>query len=125
MRPQSLIINPEYSFTEGAQLCYQNCARCHGGRGGERLSPLPQQPGPSAGASTRTTTTACIEYGFTGFEHVGSIMPNWGGIASDYNPKVNPPGPGAIVNTSPVLTQTQINILIQFIRQWENYSTLP
>ena len=30
-----------------------------------------------------------------------------------------------MLNTSPVLSQTQINILIQFIRHWENYNTLP
>jgi hypothetical protein len=52
-------------------------------------------------------------------------MPNWGGIASDYNPVANPPGPGAVENKTPVLSQTQINILIQFIRQWEDYNTLP
>jgi hypothetical protein len=52
-------------------------------------------------------------------------MPNWGGIASDWNPTGDPPGPGAVLNTKPVLTQAQINILIQFIRHWESYTTLP
>jgi mono/diheme cytochrome c family protein len=121
---QNLIINPEYSFTEGAQLYYQNCARCHGGQGeGGAGPPLNNQD--RLGYFNEDYYYRCIQYGFTGFEHLGSIMPNWGGIASDYNPQVNPPGPGAVVNASPVLTQTQINILIQFIRQWENYNTLP
>jgi len=121
---QNLIINPEYSFTEGAQLYYANCARCHGGQGeGGAGPPLSNQD--RLGFFNEDYYYRCIEYGFTGFEHLGSIMPNWGGIASDYNPKANPPGPGAVLNKSPVLTQTQINILVQFIRQWESYNTLP
>jgi Cytochrome C oxidase, cbb3-type, subunit III len=121
---QNLIINPEYSFTEGAQLYYANCARCHGGQGeGGAGPPLNNQD--RLGFFNEDYYYRCIEYGFTGFEHLGSIMPNWGGIASDYNPQANPPGHGAILNTSPVLTQTQINLLVQFIRQWENYNTLP
>ena len=121
---QNLIINPEYSFTEGAQLYYLNCARCHGGQGeGGAGPPLNNQD--RLGYFNEDYYYRCIEYGFTGFEHLGSIMPNWGGIASDYNAQANPPGPGAVLNTSPVLSPTQINILIQFIRQWENYNTLP
>jgi hypothetical protein len=121
---QNLIVNPVYSFTEGAQLYYANCARCHGGQGeGGAGPPLSNQD--RLGYFNEDYYYRCIEYGFTGFEHVGSIMPNWGGIASDWNPRANPPGPGAVLNTSPVLTQTQINILVQFIRQWESYNTLP
>jgi hypothetical protein len=121
---QNLIINPEYSFTEGAQLYYANCARCHGGQGeGGAGPPLSNQD--RLGFFNEDYYYRCIEYGFTGFEHLGSIMPNWGGIAADYNPQTNPPGPGAVLNKSPVLTQTQINILVQFIRQWESYNTLP
>jgi Cytochrome C oxidase, cbb3-type, subunit III len=121
---QNLVINPEYDFTEGAQLYYQNCARCHGGLGeGGAGPPLNNQD--RLGYYNEDYYYRCIMYGFTGFEHYGSIMPNWGGIASDYNEAANPPGPGAVVNTSPVLSQTQINVLIQFIRQWEDYTTLP
>ncbi len=121
---QNLIINPVYTFTEGAQLYYANCARCHGGQGeGGAGPPLNNQD--RLGYFNEDYYYRCIEYGFTDFEHYGSIMPNWGGIASDYNKQTNPPGPGAVLNTSPVLTQTQINILIQFIRHWESYSTLP
>src|SRR5580704_7824194 len=121
---QNLIVNPEYSFTEGAQLYYANCARCHGGQGeGGAGPPLNNQD--RLGYFNEDYYYRCIEYGFTDFEHVGSIMPNWGGIASDWNPTQNPPGPGAVLNTQPVLTQGQINILIQFIRHWEDYNTLP
>ena len=121
---QNLIINPEYDFTAGAQLYYKYCVTCHGVQGeGGKGPPLSNQD--RLGYFNEDYYYRCIQYGFTGFEHVGSIMPNWGGIAADYNPHANPPGPGAVLNTSPVLTQTQINILIQFIRQWENYNTLP
>ena len=39
----------------------------------------------------------CIEYGFTDFEHIGSIMPNWGGTASDftYDPTRDKQKPGS------------------------------
>ncbi len=61
----------------------------------------------------------------TGFEHYGSIMPNWGSIAPGYSESADPPGPGGVVNQTRILSETQINILIQFIRQWEQYDTLP
>ena len=78
---QNLIVNPEYSFTEGAQLYYQNCARCHGGQGeGGAGPPLNNQD--RLGYFNEDYYYRCIEYGFTDFEHYGSIMPNWGGIAS-------------------------------------------
>lgn len=121
---ENLIVNPQYSFTEGAQLYYANCARCHGGLGeGGAGPPLNNQD--RLGYFNEDYYYRCIEYGFTGFEHYGSIMPNWGAIANDYNPTTNPPGAGAVVNQSRVLTEAQINILVQFIRQWENYTTLP
>ncbi len=121
---QNLIINPEYSFTEGAQLYYQNCARCHGGQGeGGAGPPLSNQD--RLGFFNEDYYYRCIEYGFTDFEHYGSIMPNWGGIASDYDKAKNPPGAGVVENTSPVLTPSQINILVQFIRHWEDYNTIP
>jgi hypothetical protein len=121
---QNLIVNPEYTFTEGAQLYYANCARCHGGQGeGGAGPPLNNQD--RLGYFNEDYYYRCIEYGFTDFEHYGSIMPNWGGIAADYNPVTNPAGPGVVENASPVLSPTQINILVQFIRHWEDYNTLP
>jgi hypothetical protein len=122
---QNLIINPVYAFTEGAQLYYQNCARCHGGLGeGGAGPPLNNQD--RLGYFNEDYYYRCIEYGFTGFEHYSSIMPNWGAIANDYKANGSPPpGAGAVINEHRVLSETQINILIQFIRQWEDYTTLP
>jgi hypothetical protein len=122
---ENLVINPVYSFTEGAQLYYQNCARCHGGLGqGGAGPPLNNQD--RLGFFNEDYYYRCIEYGFTGFEHYGSIMPNWGSIASDYQANGSPaPGAGAIVNPTRVLSEGQISVVIQFIRQWESYNTLP
>ena len=119
---ENLIVNPVYSFTEGAAMYYKNCAQCHGGQGEGGIGP-PLNNQDRLGFFNEDYYYRCIEYGFTGFEHLGSIMPNWGGIAPDYTYDAtrdkSQPSPVRI------LSETQINTLIQFIRHWENYSTLP
>ncbi|HEY8674753.1 MAG TPA: cytochrome c [Candidatus Dormibacteraeota bacterium] len=118
---QNLIINPEYDFTGGAQLYYKYCVTCHGvlGEGGKG-PPLNNQD--RLGYFNEDYYYRCIEYGFTDFEHIGSIMPNWGSTASDftYDPTRDKQKPG-----SRILSETQIHTLIQFIRHWESYTTLP
>ena len=119
---QNLVINPEYAFTEGAALYYKNCATCHGGVGeGGTGPPLNNQD--RLGFFNEDYYYRCIEYGFTDFEHYSSVMPNWGSIAADfhYDPSRDKQQP----NPVRVLSEQQIQILIQFIRHWENYSTLP
>jgi mono/diheme cytochrome c family protein len=120
---QNLIVNPEYDFTAGAQLYYTYCVSCHGVQGeGGKGPPLSNQD--RLGYFNEDYYYRCIEYGFTDFEHLGSIMPDWSGnVASDftYNPtrdKQKPTG-------SRTLSEDQIHILIQFIRHWEDYNTLP
>ena len=121
---QNLIINPDYSWTAGATLYYANCAVCHGSLGqGDKGPPLSNQD--RLGFFNEDYYYRCIEYGMTDFEHYGSIMPNWGGIAPGYDAAANPPGPGAVVGKKAVLTENQIYTLVQFIRHWESYSTLP
>lgn len=118
----NLIINPEYDFTAGAQLYYKYCVSCHGVQGeGGKGPPLNNQD--RLGYFNEDYYYRCIEYGFTDFEHIGSIMPNWGGIASDYT--YDPSRDKQKPSTSAVLTQDQIQVLIQFIRHWESYTTLP
>ena len=117
----NLIINPEYDFTAGAQLYYKYCVTCHGVQGeGGKGPPLNNQD--RLGFFNEDYYYRCIEYGFTDFEHIGSIMPNWGGTASDftYDPTRDKQKPG-----SRILSEDQIHVLIQFIRHWENYNTLP
>jgi mono/diheme cytochrome c family protein len=119
---ENLIINPEYDFTAGAQLYYKYCVTCHGVQGeGGKGPPLNNQD--RLGYFNEDYYYRCIEYGFTDFEHVGSIMPNWGGVASDftYDPTRDKQKP----NASAVLSQDQIQVLIEFIRHWESYNTLP
>jgi mono/diheme cytochrome c family protein len=119
---ENLIINPEYDFTAGAQLYYTYCVTCHGVQGeGGKGPPLNNQD--RLGYFNEDYYYRCIEYGFTDFEHIGSIMPNWGGIASDYT--YDPTRDKQKPNASAVLNENQIQVLIQFIRHWESYTTLP
>jgi mono/diheme cytochrome c family protein len=118
---QNLIVNPEYDFTGGAKLYYTYCVTCHGVQGeGGKGPPLNNQD--RLGYFNEDYYYRCIEYGFTDFEHIGSIMPNWGSTASDftYDPTRDKQKPG-----SRILSEDQIHILIQFIRHWESYTTLP
>jgi mono/diheme cytochrome c family protein len=118
---KNLITNPEYDFTAGAQLYYKYCVTCHGVQGeGGKGPPLNNQD--RLGFFNEDYYYRCIEYGFTDFEHIGSIMPNWGSVSPDftYDPTRDKQRPG-----SRVLSEDQIHVLIQFIRHWEDYTTLP
>ncbi len=119
---QNLIINPTYSFTEGAALYYKNCAQCHGGQGEGGLGP-PLNSQDRLGFFNEDYYYRCIEYGLTGFEHIGSVMPNWGSTASDFHYDSTRDKQQPLPNHT--LSETDIQILIQFIRHWENYATLP
>lgn len=119
----NLIINPEYSFTQGAALYYQYCVTCHGTLGQGKIGP-PLNNQDRLGFFTEDYYYRCIEYGYTDFEHLGSVMPNWGAAASDYT--LDPSDPQR--NKPPQqrkLSEDQIHLLVQFIRHWENYQTLP
>jgi mono/diheme cytochrome c family protein len=118
---ENLIINPAYDFTAGAQLYYKYCVTCHGVQGeGGKGPPLSNQD--RLGYYNEDYYYRCIEYGFTDFEHIGSIMPDWGSVSPDftYDPTRDKQKPG-----SRVLSEDQIHTLIQFIRHWEAYTTLP
>ena len=124
----NLIVNPEYSWSAGAQLYYQNCVACHGGNGeGGKGPPLNNQD--RLGYFNEDYYYRCIEWGMTDFEHYGTIMPNWGSVAPDYKPAdhVDPTTGKPIqpLNSSRVLSEDQINLLIQFIRHWQQYDSLP
>jgi mono/diheme cytochrome c family protein len=119
---QNLIVNPEYDWTAGAALYYKNCVSCHGALGeGGQGPPLSNQD--RLGFFNEDYYYRCIEYGYTGFEHVGSLMPAWGSAASDwtYDPARDKQGP----KVTRQLSEDQIHILQEFIRHWQNYQTLP
>lgn len=118
----NLIVNPEYSWTEGASLYYQYCASCHGNLGEGKIGP-PLNNQDRLGFFNEDYYYRCIEYGMTGFEHIGSVMPNWGSISPEY--KANKAVDKVPANQTRVLSEDQINLLVQFIRHWESYQTLP
>jgi mono/diheme cytochrome c family protein/cytochrome c551/c552 len=118
----NLIVNPEYAWTEGAALYYQYCASCHGNLGEGKIGP-PLNNQDRLGFFNEDYYYRCIEYGFTDFEHYGSVMPAWGSVASDftYDPSRDKQKPPA----TRTLSEQQINLLVQFVRHWEQYQTLP
>jgi Cytochrome C oxidase, cbb3-type, subunit III len=119
---ENLIVNPEYSFTEGAALYYKNCAVCHGNLGEGKVGP-PLSNQDRLGFFNEDYYYRCIEFGFTDFEHVGSVMPAWGSEASDFH--YDATRDKLKVPVTRQLSEDQIHILVQFIRHWENYDTLP
>lgn len=128
---QNLIVNPEYSWSEGAALYYTNCAVCHGLAGGGGVGP-PLNNQDRLGFFNEDYYYRCIDFGFTDFEHYGSVMPNWSGtVPVDYpgaaasGAKSPPLTTGGLDASSPQQNNWDIDILVQFIRHWENYSTLP
>jgi hypothetical protein len=120
---RNLIVNPEYAYTKGAALYYKFCATCHGGLGEGNVGP-PLSNQDRLGFFNEDYYYRCIEYGYTDFEHLGSAMPIWGSIASDftYDPARDKSKPSGNVRQ---LSESEINILVQFIRHWEQYQTLP
>jgi mono/diheme cytochrome c family protein len=118
----NLIINPEYSWTEGASLYYKYCATCHGGLGEGKVGP-PLSNQDRLGYFNEDYYYRCIEYGYTDFEHVGSVMPAWGSASPDFHYDPNRDKQSGKVTR--VLSEHQIDVLVQFIRHWENYETLP
>jgi hypothetical protein len=119
----NLIVNPEYSYTAGAALYYKFCASCHGGLGEGNVGP-PLSNQDRLGFFNEDYYYRCIEYGYTDFEHLGSVMPAWGSVAPDFTydatrDKTRPTG------NVRQLSEDQIHTLVQFIRHWESYDTLP
>jgi mono/diheme cytochrome c family protein len=121
---QNLVDNPVYSWQQGAELYAADCAVCHGNAGQGGIGP-PLNDQNELGFYNEDFYYRCIEYGMTGFEHYGSVMPNWGSIAPGYSEAAHPPGAGAHINPTRVLSEAQIQTLVQFIRHWEQYDTLP
>ena len=119
----NVVINPEYSFTEGAALYYKDCAVCHGNLGQGKIGP-PLNNQDRLGYFNEDYYYRCIEYGYTDFEHIGSVMPAWGSAASDWHYDATRDGKNAPV-VKRALSEDQINTLVQFIRHWESYDTLP
>ncbi len=130
---QNLIINPEYSWSAGAAIYYEYCISCHGIQGGGGVGP-PLNNQDRLGFYNEDYYYRCIEYGFTGFEHYGSVMPAWGSIASDFTYTPGRDQASMVdggnfakfkAHYTRKLSEQQIVLMTQFIRHWENYQTLP
>jgi len=121
---QNLVVNPSYVWSAGTALYYQYCATCHGQQGLGGVGP-PLNNQDRLGFFNADYYQRCITYGATGFEHLGSVMPAWGTAAPDfkYNPQRDKPQFAGTIHRT--LSDTQIQVLIQYIREWEQYSTLP
>jgi mono/diheme cytochrome c family protein len=104
---QNLNANPFGVFATAPQLYENNCAQCHGATGeGGKGPPLNDQN--RLGFFNNDYYYRCIYLGNTGEEHKGTIMPPWG--ANSLLPK-------------PV--KDNVNLLVNWIRMWQQYATLP
>jgi Cytochrome C oxidase, cbb3-type, subunit III len=104
---QNLVANPFGVFATAPQLYENNCAQCHGATGeGGKGPPLNDQN--RLGFFNDDYYYRCIYLGNTGEEHKGTIMPPWG-----------------VNKLLPAPVNDNVNLLVHWIRMWEQYTTLP
>jgi len=104
---QNLVANPFGTFDTAPQLYENNCAQCHGAIGeGGKGPPLNDQN--RLGFFNNDYYYRCIYLGNTGEEHKGTIMPAWG-----------------VNKLLPQPVNDNINLLVHWIRMWQQYTSLP
>jgi hypothetical protein len=104
---QNLVANPFGTFDTAPQLYENNCAQCHGATGeGGKGPPLNDQN--RLGFFNSDYYYRCIYLGNTGEEHKGTIMPAWG-----------------VNKLLPQPVNDNINLLVHWIRMWQQYASLP
>lgn len=104
---QNLVPNPFGVYDKAPQLYENNCAQCHGALGeGGKGPPLNDQN--RLGFFSDDYYYRCIYLGNTGEEHLGTIMPPWG-----------------VKKLLPAPVNDNINLLVHWIRMWQQYATLP
>jgi hypothetical protein len=104
---QNLVPNPFGVYNTAPQLYENSCAQCHGALGeGGKGPPLNDQN--RLGFFSDDYYYRCIYLGNTGEEHLGTIMPPWGAQ-----------------KLLPQPIEQNINLLVHWIRMWEQYATLP
>ena len=103
----NLVPNPFGVYDKAPQLYEASCAQCHGSTGeGGKGPPLNDQN--RLGFFSDDYYYRCIYLGNTGDEHLGTIMPAWGAK------KLLPP---------PI--DQNVNLLVHWIRLWQQYASLP
>src|SRR5207245_1024935 len=104
---QNLVPNPFGVYDKAPQVFENNCAQCHGALGeGGKGPPLNDQN--RLGFFSDDYYYRCIYLGNTGEEHLGTIMPAWGAK-----------------QLLPAPINDNVNLLVHWIRMWEQYATLP
>jgi mono/diheme cytochrome c family protein len=101
---QNLVPNPFAVYTQAPQLYQNSCAQCHGATG-EGLKGPPLNDQDRLGFFNDDYYHRCIFSGNLGSEHLGSIMPPWG--------------------LKHILNNSQIDLLVHWIRLWQQYTSLP
>jgi mono/diheme cytochrome c family protein len=101
---QSLVPNPFAVYDTAPQLYENSCAQCHGATG-EGLKGPPLNDQDRLGFFNDDYYHRCIFAGNLSAEHAGSIMPPWG--------------------LKHLLSNSQIDLLVHWIRLWQQYTRLP
>jgi mono/diheme cytochrome c family protein len=106
---QNLVPNPFGVFDTAPQVFESTCATCHGAVGeGGKGPPLNDQN--RLGFFNDDYYYRCIYLGNTGEEHLGTIMPAWG-VSQKGRP--------------PILKTDTINLLVHWVRMWQQYTSRP
>jgi cbb3-type cytochrome c oxidase subunit III len=104
---QNLVPNPFAVFATAPQLYENNCAQCHGAVGeGGKGPPLNDQN--RLGFFSDDYYYRCIYLGNQGEEHLNTIMPPWG-----------------LKKLLPQPVNDNVNLLVHWIRMWQQVASLP
>jgi mono/diheme cytochrome c family protein len=103
----NLVANPFGVYDKAPQLYENSCAQCHGATGeGGKGPPLNDKD--RLGFFNDDYYHRCIYFGNQGEEHKGTIMPAWG-----------------VQKLLPQPINQNINLLVDWIRMWQQYASLP
>src|ERR1700694_5747734 len=106
---QNLVPNPFGVYDTAPGVFENTCATCHGATGeGGKGPPLNDQN--RLGFFNDDYYYRCIYLGNTGEEHKGTIMPAWG-VSQQGRP--------------PILARDTINLLVHWVRMWQQYTSQP
>jgi hypothetical protein len=103
----NLVPNPFGVYDSAPQLYENSCAQCHGATGeGGKGPPLNDKD--RLGFFNDDYYHRCIYFGNQGEEHKGTIMPAWG-----------------LQKLLPQPVSQNIDLLVHWIRMWQQYASLP
>jgi hypothetical protein len=103
----NLVPNPFAVYSTAPSLYANNCAQCHGATG-EGLTGPPLNDQDRLGFFSDDYYRRCIFLGNKGSEHEKTAMPAWG-----------------LQKLLPAPVNKNIDLLVHWIRMWQDYKTLP